>query len=176
MGVATRRAGAVLAALGLLLAAGFMVVPESRADMGLHAHRGGHGDFASRMMHGLLWAKKELNLSEEQVSKLKTIATDYAKTRIKGKAEVKLADVDVRVLFFDEKAEFSAIEEAIRKSESAKTALRIERAKAVRAALAVLTPEQREKWRDVVRERYRDSRRAADSEREPGTFDLAQNQ
>lgn len=173
-----RRAGIVALGVCMLLAGSVMLPAESLANRdGFSGHRGGHGDFAGRMLHRLLRDKKDLNLSEEQVGKIKTIAVDYAKARIRGEAESKLADVDARVLFFDDKADFSAIEGAIRKSESAKTAVRIERAKALRAALAVLTPEQRDKFREGMRERHRDGERhAADSDRGSGTFDLAQSE
>jgi protein CpxP len=172
------RAGIVALALGILLAWGVMPPADSLANRDGFSghHRGGHGDFASRMLHHLLRDKKDLNLSEEQVGRIKTIALDYTKMRIMGEAESKLADVDARALFFDDKAEFSAIEGAIRKSEKAKTAVRIERARALRSALAVLTPEQRDKFREGMRERHRDrdDRHAADAERESSTFDLAQ--
>ena len=159
--------------LGLILAAGGLLPMESWANRdGWSSHRGGHGDFAGRLLHRLLRDQKDLNLSEEQVGKIKAIAVDYAKTRIKGEAEVELADVDVRVLAFDQKSDMAAIEGAVRKSETAKTALRLERIKALRAAGAVLTPEQREKWRANMmerhRERDRDGRHAGEYEHEGG--------
>ena len=118
---------------------------------GMHGQMGGH-DFAGRALHGLLRHKKDLNLSEEQVTKIKAIAVDYAKSRIRGEAEVKLAEVDVYALVFDEKADIGAIETAMKKSEGAQTAARLERVKALRAAGEVLTPEQREQWRATMRQ------------------------
>src|ERR671930_124497 len=61
---------------------------------GMHGQMGSH-DFAGSALHGLLRHKKDLNLSDEQVTKIKAIAVDYAKNRIRGEAEVKLAEVDV---------------------------------------------------------------------------------
>ena len=104
-------------------------------------------------------------MSEEQRAKIKAIATDYAKTRIREEADLKLAEVDVRTLVHDEKAELPTIETAMKKSESAHTALRLEVVKALRAAAAVLTPEQHEKWRAIRMERHREgygSREKAD--------------
>jgi Spy/CpxP family protein refolding chaperone len=161
----SRHRGIVTLIVGLALLIGGVMLPSlSAADPDGWSHRGGHGDFASRMLYRLMSDKKDLNLSEEQVGKIKAIALDYAKKRIRGQAEIRLADVDVRAMFFDEKADVSAIEAAIRKSESARTAFRIERAKAMRAAWGVLTPEQREKWRDGMTYRSLDGRHASDYE------------
>ena len=117
-------------------------------------HRGGHSKhdrdahhFIDQTFHSLFRHAKDLGLSEEQVKKLKTLMTDYEKARIRGEADLKLAEVDVQTLAHDEKAEMSAIENAVRKSEMVHANLRIEGIKTLRAASAVLTPGQREKWR-----------------------------
>jgi Spy/CpxP family protein refolding chaperone len=113
-------------------------------------------DFVGHSLHGLLRHKKDLGLSAEQSAKIKAIATDYTKTRIREEADLKLAEVDVRTLVHDEKAELPAIETAMKKSESAHTVLRLEGVKALRTATAVLTPEQHEKWRAIRMERSRE--------------------
>src|SRR5919106_711217 len=81
-----------------LLTTAFILPSEANANpRGGHAQQwGGKSDFAGRILHSLLREQKELNLSEEQVGKIKAIAVDYAKTRIRGEAEAKLAEVDVR--------------------------------------------------------------------------------
>ena len=43
--------------------------------------------------------------------------------------------------------EMAAIEDAVRKSEAARTKLRLDEIRTLREASATLTPEQREKWR-----------------------------
>jgi protein CpxP len=101
----------------------------------------------SHTFHSLLRHAKELGLSEQQVAKLKSLMTDYKKARIRDKAEVKLAEVDAQMLAHDQKAEMSAIEDAVRKAEAARTKLRLDGIRTLREALATLTPEQREKWR-----------------------------
>jgi Spy/CpxP family protein refolding chaperone len=118
-------------------------------------------DFVGHSLFSLLRHEKNLKLSQEQSTKIKSIATEYAKTRIQKKADVKLAELDVRSRVLDEKAELSAIESALQKSESARISLRLEGVKALRAAAAVLTPEQREKWHQD-----RTSRHGAGSHRE----------
>ena len=101
----------------------------------------------SHTFHSLLRHAKDLGLSEQQVEKLKSLMTDYKKARIRDKAEVKLAEVDAQRLVHDQKADMAAIEDAVRKSEAARTKLRLDRIRALREASATLTPEQREKWR-----------------------------
>jgi Spy/CpxP family protein refolding chaperone len=103
--------------------------------------------FVGQTFRSLLRHSTELGLSGEQVTKLKSLMTDYYRTRIRDKADVKLAEVDVRTLVHDQKAEMSAIENAVHKSEAAQAKLRLDGIRAVREASATLTPEQREKWR-----------------------------
>ena len=136
---------------------------------GHHEHSRGMRDFVSHSLRGLLRHQKDLGLSGEQTARIRTISTDYAKIRIKGEADVKLAEVEVRSLVRDEKADLSAIESALKKSEGSHTALRLEGVKALRAAGAVLTPEQREKWRAEMREGHRPGMHHA--EQDPGVGD-----
>lgn len=151
----------IMLALGALLTWVLGIPTEVRAEPSPGMMRGGHAehggamrDFAGHSLHRLLQHQKDLGLSEEQSAKIKAVVADYAKTRIRGEADFKLAEVDVRTLVRDEKADLSAIETAMKKSESARTALRLEGVKALRTATAVLTPEQREKWRAGMKERH----------------------
>jgi len=148
----------VILGIFALLAWWAYVAPDVRADSGQGMQRGpnyGHGramhDFVGNALHGLLRHQKELGLSEEQSSKIKAMATDYTKSRIQREADIKLAELDVRTRIFDQKAELSSIEAALKKSENARTALRLEGVKALRAAAAILTPEQREKWHQSMK-------------------------
>jgi len=140
-------------AIGALLI-GLPAVVHAEPDEGMRhgrfeQHRGMHDGqhFVSHAIHNLIRHAKDLGLSEEQVAKLKTLSTDYKKTSIRDKAEMKLAEVDARTLAHDEKSDLSAVENAMRKAEAARTNLRLDGVKAIRAAKAVLTPEQREQWR-----------------------------
>jgi Spy/CpxP family protein refolding chaperone len=120
----------------------------------MRGHHGGGGqDFVGHSLHALLNRQKDLGLSEEQNAKIRTISTDYTKTRIRGKADLKLAEVDVRSLMRSQ-ADLPAIETAIKKAESTRTALRLEGVRALRAASEVLTPEQRKKWRETRMSRH----------------------
>jgi len=154
----------VILALAALLAGGACVPsvvwaePNPEMMKGPHpAHDGHMHDFAGDSLHKLLRHQKDLGLSEEQSAKIKAIATDYAKARIREEADLKLAEVDVETLVHDEKADLSAIEAAMKKSEIAHTALRLGGVKALRTAAAVLTPKQREKWHASMMERHSES-------------------
>jgi Spy/CpxP family protein refolding chaperone len=128
------------------------VQAEPEGDKGMR--RGAHSDhdrsahnFVDMIFHSLFRQAKDLGLSDEQTTKLKALKSDYEKAKIRGEADLKLAEVDVQTLAHDEKADMSAIEGAVRKSETAHANLRIEGIKTVRAAFAVLTPDQRQKMR-----------------------------
>jgi Spy/CpxP family protein refolding chaperone len=93
---------------------------------------------------------KKLGLLDEQTQKLKALALEYEKSRIRGQADLDLAEVDVETLAEDDKSEMRAIENALKKSEAARTAMRQGGIKTRRAISGVLTPEQREKWRSLI--------------------------
>ncbi|UVT15101.1 MAG: hypothetical protein H8K04_14920 [Nitrospira sp.] len=137
------------------LAAVLLAPSEGRSHPGPGGatfYDGGHQkDFAGRTFRVLLYSQKDFNLSAEQVGKIESLAADYAKTRIRNQAAVELAEVDVRSLIKNPQSELPAIEGALRKSEAATTAERLDRVKAIRTALAVLTPEQRESWNTKMR-------------------------
>ncbi|HUL40916.1 MAG TPA: hypothetical protein VLV32_03280 [Burkholderiales bacterium] len=118
------------------------------AHCGTHAwqHHGKH-HAVDHVFHSLFRHAKDLGLSDEQVAKLHSLKTGYAKAEIRGEADMKLAEVDVRTLAHDPKAKMSTVEDAVRKEEMAHADRRIEKIKTLRATFAVLTPEQLEKWR-----------------------------
>jgi Spy/CpxP family protein refolding chaperone len=111
-------------------------------------------DMVGHALHGLIRSQKELGLSAEQETKIKAIALEHEKHRIQSEADIKLAELDVRTDVFNEKVELPTIETALQKSESARTAMRLEGVKALRAATAVLTPAQREKWRQETMSKH----------------------
>jgi len=153
-------------ALGALLTWVVCVPTDVQAEPRPGPMRGDHQtragavhDFVGHALHRLLRHQKDLGLSQEQRAKIKAIATDYTKTRIREEADLKLAEVDVRTLVHNEKADLAAIETAMKKSESTRTALRLDGVKALRAAAAVLTSEQVEKWRAIRMERHGETHR-----------------
>ncbi len=150
----------LLAAAVLLSGMPAFVQADMDKDKGMR-RGGGHSDmersghnFVGVIFHSLIMKGKDLGLSDDQTNKLKTMKSDYEKAKIKGGADLKLAEVDVQNLSHDEKADMSAIEAAVRKSETAHANLRLEGIKTIRAAFAVLTPEQKEKMRSMKSMRH----------------------
>ena len=108
------------------------------------------GDFPYYCVESRTMDDKGLGLSDVQVKNITTLATDYDKHSIRTEAEWDLAEVEVATLLRDEKSDMGAIDNALKKSEAARTALRQGGVKTLRAVSAVLTPEQREKWRSRI--------------------------
>jgi periplasmic protein CpxP/Spy len=106
-----------------------------------------HADFVKHALWGLLVHQKEMNLSPEQLKKIKEIQLNYAKTHVKAESEVKLTKIEAMALKMDETSDLGAIESALQKHERAETVLHLEGVKAIRAAMGVLSPEQRENWK-----------------------------
>ena len=106
--------------------------------MGHHCHAADH-------LRHLLKHQQEIGLTEEQVKKLKTVELDYDRARIKADAEIRVAERELLALVEDEKTDLSVLETKVKQSEMLEVGLRMSAFKARRDALAVLTPEQREK-------------------------------
>lgn len=106
--------------------------------MGHHAHPGDH-------LRHVLKHQKEIGLTDEQVKKLKAIELDFDRAWIKSGAEIHIAERELLALVEDEKTDLSAIEAKVKQSEMLEVGLRMLAFKARHDALAVLTPEQREK-------------------------------
>ena len=106
--------------------------------MGHHAHPANH-------LRHLLQHHKEIGLTEEQVKKLKAIELDFDRARITSEAEIHVAERELLALVEDEKTNLSAIEAKVKQSEMLEVGLRMLAFQARHDALAVLTPEQREK-------------------------------
>lgn len=114
---------------------------SDRGGGGMKGHHGGAGHF----LRHLLMHQKEIGLSEEQVGKIKTLQFELDKTRIRTEAEIQIAERELDMLVPDAKADLAAIEAKLKQSGALQVSLRLAAIKAKREALALLTPEQREK-------------------------------
>lgn len=108
---------------------------------GMKGHHGGAGHF----LRHLLMHQKEIGLSEEQAGKIKAFQLDLDKTRIRTEAEIQVAERELHELVRDEKADLAAIEAKLKQGADLEVNLRLAAVKARRDAMALLTPEQREK-------------------------------
>ncbi|MGH7229077.1 MAG: Spy/CpxP family protein refolding chaperone [Nitrospiraceae bacterium] len=117
------------------------------------------GGTTHRVLHHLLRHQKDIGLTDEQVTKLRTLALDQDRARIRAHAEVMVAERELRALVADEKTELSAIEAKVKEREALEGNLRLIGIKAKRALFAVLTAEQREKQKallDQIRHSHRE--------------------
>ncbi len=108
---------------------------------GMKGRHGGPGHF----LRHLLMHQKEIGLSEEQVGKIKAIQLELDKTRIRTEAEMEIAQREMHEMVRDDKSDLAAIEAKLKQGAGLEVELHLAAIKARREALALLTPEQREK-------------------------------
>lgn len=130
---------------------------------GKHHQHGGHGHGSGR--HGkhqnaaqfighILKFKEGMSLTAEQEQKLQTLKVTYKKDRIRLKAEVDMANVDLHQVLKNEKAKLADVEAEFNKLHTLKTKLYMASIKAKRDAKAVLSDEQRARM-DKIHERIK---------------------
>lgn len=120
---------------------------------------GGHeqGEQDERGAHYLthvLKHAKEIGLAFEQISKLKAMQLDLNRTQARTEADIKIARLELHALLEEEHAELSAIQAKVDQLKKAEGALLLAAIKSKRDAMAVLTPDQREKER-ALREKMK---------------------
>lgn len=146
------KASVLAEALAVLVIVGFSLQPAwgdegygHTGQGGMGAGMGGHRESTGHYLRHLVRHQKEIGLTADQVAKLKAIQLDLDRTRIRTEAEVLVADRELAALVEDEKADLSSIEAKVKQSQTLEGGLRMAAIKAKRAAVALLTPEQREK-------------------------------
>ena len=115
---------------------------------GYSRHMGPHAT-ASQFIQHVLKFKQAMAITDDQENKLRSINTDYKKTKIKMKAEVELANLDLHELLRNENADLSDIEKKLKDVHELKAELYMASIKARREAKAVLTDEQRKRMKAV---------------------------
>lgn len=108
-----------------------------------------HDASTGHLLRGLLGSQKEMGLTEDQVSKLKTIQLDLDRTRIKSEADIMVAERELTALVEDDKTDLAAIEAKVKQSEMLEVGLRMTAIKARRDVMAILTPEQSQRIKAV---------------------------
>jgi Spy/CpxP family protein refolding chaperone len=139
--------------MGGILQGGSHAFDMARHDMS------GHGGRTSHVLRNLLKHQQDLGLTDDQVAKLKALALDQDRARIRAHADVQVAERELRALVADEKTDLSVIEAKIKERESFEAKLSFMGIKAKRDLYAVLTPEQREKQK-TLRNQMRQIHRA----------------
>jgi protein CpxP len=114
-----------------------------------HAQSNQAGHSSHDLMH-LLKHGKEIGLAPEQISKLKTLQLDQSRAQARAEADIKVATLELHALVEDEQADLAAIQAKVDQLKKAEAGLLFTTIKSRRGALAILSPEQREKERAMM--------------------------
>ena len=94
-----------------------------------------------------LCCRKELELTDKQVTDLKSIKMDFQKGKIRKEADLKIAQLELKSLMHDDDAPIKDIESKMKAAANLKTEMKLSHIKAYRKAKALLTTEQVEKMK-----------------------------
>ena len=116
-------------------------------------HPGTHQG-ATEFIDHILKFKDGMSVTDEQEQQLRDVRTNYRKDRIKIKANVQLANIDLHELLRDNKSSLGDIEKNIKLVYGLKADLNMASIKAKRDAKAVLSEEQQSRM-DKIHERIK---------------------
>jgi hypothetical protein len=94
-----------------------------------------------------LCCKKELELTDKQVTDLKSIKMDFQKGKIRAEADLEIAQLELKSLMHDDDAPIKDIEAKMKAAAKVKVDMKLSHIKAFRKAKALLTAEQMEKMK-----------------------------
>jgi len=130
---------------------------------GMHGHHGWHRHGKAHrfsLARLALRHQKELGLSTTQVDSLRKLGVDARRDAIKREADLKLARVDLGTLMMPDPADpnrardMGKIEAKVRDIEKLRADAKIAQIRTMEQSRQVLTPEQREKLRAVMAQRW----------------------
>lgn len=104
---------------------------------------------AEETLHQFLKHKNDIGLTEEQVSQLKGMKLDFERSRIRSHADLDVAEVELTALLKDPNTELPTIEAKVRETEQFRGTLIFTAIKTKRAAIDLLSPEQRDRAKDL---------------------------
>jgi len=101
---------------------------------------------------------KELNLTADQQKKINEIHYNYASKIIELRAQLQKKHLELNKLLSSEKYSKQDLESILKEMADYETQLRLNRILEIEEMKSVLTPEQRDKLRDMMGKRMRDVR------------------
>jgi Spy/CpxP family protein refolding chaperone len=147
----------VLGGVACLVAATFLsgLADEAQGRMMHDQMHGGHDqeeqddqdDHSAHYLKHLLKQAKEIGLTPEQIGKLKALQLDFKRTEARLEADTKVAKLELHALLEDEQADLAAIQAKVEQLKKSEGACLLTAIKSKRNAMAILTPDQREKER-----------------------------
>lgn len=96
--------------------------------------------------------KKELGLTDAQVTRLKAIKTERMKAQVKTEADMKLARIDMMDKMGNDTPDFAAMREKIKQVNALELGSKLAMVDAREKAYAVLTPDQQKKLPELMKE------------------------
>jgi Spy/CpxP family protein refolding chaperone len=145
-------------------------IDAPRPGPGMGEHRQGpmhdHGGWHRHKMHRFSLAglalrhRQELALTPAQVDSLRKLGTDAQREAIKGQADRRLAELDLRTMMMPDAADpnkprdLAKIETKVREIEKLRADGRVARIRTMEQSRQVLTPEQRDKLRALLTQRW----------------------
>jgi len=119
----------------------------------------------------MLSYREYLGLSPEQVKKLEQLRDNFQRQTIRNEADARIIELDIAQLLDGPNVDMGKVEAKIREAEKLRADLRIARLRAIEQAKAVLSAEQRKKFREAIEARPARPPRAGQNppatEREP---------
>jgi Spy/CpxP family protein refolding chaperone len=135
--------------------------PAGRSSPGGMMGQGGMGMMGPQMMRGMQampegmemprprqlarMLKAELGLSDDQVKQLMQIFSQMMKARIKQRADIRIAELELGELLEADSVDMGQVEGKLKAIEGLRTTLQLSLIKAHEQAKGILTPEQRQK-------------------------------
>jgi Spy/CpxP family protein refolding chaperone len=104
-------------------------------------------DFSENSIQHLLKQARDLDLTREQVDKIKDINDRYVRGRSLRETAYKQAELEALKTIHERRSSLSSVEASVQKADEAHTKLRMAGIIALREAADVLRPEQYSNWR-----------------------------
>jgi Spy/CpxP family protein refolding chaperone len=115
-------------------------------------HHGGGMRYGSPEAKRYLWHKlMGLGLSDQQKDALKALRSRVERDMIKKRADLELAQLDLREFLHQDKVDMKAVESSLKKVEGIKTDIKLTYIKAWQEVKATLTPEQQKKLKEELK-------------------------
>ena len=125
--------------------------------MGWRGHRGHRGmrgplPFSARPLVSIaLKNHEELQLTDDQMKRLKDVRDSFSKKSVKERAEIQARRIDLRRALDAEKVDLVDVEKKIREISKMRVDLRIARLKAIQEGKSVLSDEQQKQLSKIAR-------------------------
>ncbi len=147
-----KKLAAILAAVSIIAFAAL-----AYGDMGGHGMGAGMmcgcgmgGQMMMDAEHHMSKIIKDLNLDEQQKAFMGEIKSRMMKETIKRKADMHIAQIELKELLSQDTVDMKAVEEKVKQLEAMKTDMQLSHIKAMEECKAKLTPEQRKKFREMM--------------------------